>query len=407
MAIVGYLINQYPKISHSFIRREILALEAQGLVVLRFAIRASADALVDPADLDEASKTRYLLAEAGLLGLLAASVRELLVRPPHWLAALYLAISLGIRSERGLVYHLAYFAEACVLRRWFAIAGVECVHAHFGTNSATVAMLCQSLGGPTFSFTVHGPEEFDKVEGIALREKLKRAAFVVSISHFGKSQLQRWCVPDCWSRIHVVRCGVDRAFLEAPERPMPTAFELVCVGRLSEQKGHFALIEAVDKVVARGWTPHIILVGDGELRPSVEAEIARRGLQGNFEMIGWASNAEVRDRILAARALVLPSFAEGLPVVLMEALALGRPAIATYIAGIPELVQPSINGWLVPAGDTEALAAAIEEVLAATPKHLTTMGLNGVQRVRQYHDCHYEAVKLARLFATCCPQRER
>ncbi|MEO0949041.1 MAG: glycosyltransferase family 4 protein [Cyanobacteria bacterium J06641_5] len=397
---IGYLVNQYPKVSHSFIRREILALEAQGIAVARFGIRPCADELVDPTDREELTKTRTVLAEAGIVGLLLATILQLIQRPQRWWSTLRLAIKVGLGSERGLVYHLAYFAEACVLIRWFAAAGVTHVHAHFGTNSSTVAMLCHSLGGPTFSFTVHGPEEFDKVQAIAIPEKLARAAFVVAISAFGKSQLQRWCEPARWPHIHVVRCGVDSTFWNEPFHPIPAEPRLVCVGRLSEQKGHFALLAAVKEIAARGRDFKLVLVGDGELRGAIEAEIAANSLQDKIEITGWASNAEVRQYIVAARALVLPSFAEGLPVVIMEALALARPVISTYVAGIPELVLPGTNGWLVPASDVETLVAAIERLLAASPEDLTTMGKAGLARVKARHDVDTEAAKLAHLFPT-------
>ena len=397
---IGYLVNQYPKVSHSFIRREILALEAQGVEVARFGIRPCADELVDPTDREELTKTRTVLAEAGLVGLLVAAIVQFIQRPQHWWTTLRLAIKIGLTSERGLAYHLAYFAEACVLIQWFAAANVTHVHAHFGTNSSTVAMLCHSLGGPTFSFTVHGPEEFDKVQAIAIPEKLTRAAFVVAISAFGKSQLQRWCSPERWPYIHVVRCGVDSAFWDEPFHPIPAEPRLVCVGRLSEQKGHFALLAAVKELVARGQDLKLVLVGDGDLRGAIEAEIAASGLQDKIEITGWASNAEVRQQILTARALVLPSFAEGLPVVLMEAMALARPVVSTYVAGIPELVEPGTNGWLVPASDVETLVEALENLLAASPEDLTAMGKAGLERVKARHDIDAEAAKLSRLFPT-------
>jgi len=394
---IAYLVNQYPKVSHSFIRREILALEAGGTPVARFSVRSCSGELVDPADQAELHKTQVLLAR-GVSGLLTGLIQTALAHPRQFLKALAFTLSVSRRGQRGLAHHLAYLAEACILRREFALQGITHVHAHFGTNSTTVAMLCHALGGPTYSFTVHGPEEFDRPEALLLPEKIRRAAAVVAISAFGKSQLMRWCEAADWRKIQVVHCGVDEEFLTQAATPVPETQQLVCVGRLSEQKGHLLLLEAIAPLAAAGIPFKLVLVGDGELRPQVEAAIAQHGLQSCVEMTGWASSAEVRQHIVNSRALVLPSFAEGLPVVLMEALALARPVVSTYVAGIPELVEPGRSGWLVPPGSVEELTAALREVLQADPKTLSAMGEQGRSRVVQQHNAATEARKLAALF---------
>jgi glycosyltransferase involved in cell wall biosynthesis len=307
-------------------------------------------------------------------------------------------LRVGWNSERGVLRHFAYLAEACVLLGWFSQKGIAHVHAHFGTNSTTVAMLCHALGGPTYSFTVHGPEEFDKAEAIALPEKIKRADFVVGVSSFGKSQLYRWCDYKQWSKIHVVHCGVDDLFLTQAHTPIPDQPRLVCVGRLCEQKGHLILVEAAGRLAAEGLPFKLILVGDGPLRPQIEAMIAQLGLQDHIEITGWASNPEVQQQILASRVMVLPSFAEGLPVVIMEALALSRPVISTYVAGIPELVEPGTCGWLVPPGSVESLTEAMRAALQLPVEKLEQMGKVGAKRVAEQHDAVIEASKLATLF---------
>jgi glycosyltransferase involved in cell wall biosynthesis len=399
MKFVAYLINQYPKVSHSFIRREIAGIEAHGIPVMRYSIRSCGTELVDEADRRELQHTRAVL-DAGAVGLLIGFLRITVTRPLRLLKALGLTFRLGWGSERGVLYHLAYLAEACILLGWFAEADIAHVHAHFGTNSTTVALLCQALGGPPFSFTVHGPEEFDKVAAIALPEKIKRAAFVVAVSSYGKSQLYRWCSSEHWSKIHVIHCGVDDEFLAQPPTPIPIDPRFVCVGRLCEQKGQLLLVDAVSKLALEGLQFKLVLVGDGPLRTQMEAAIAQQGLQDYVEITGWASSAEVRKQILKSRALVLPSFAEGLPVVIMEALALGRPVISTYVAGIPELVEPGINGWLVPPSSLEALVAAMRTVLQLPIATLEEMGKMGAARVAQQHNAAIEAEKLVSLFQT-------
>ena len=394
---IAYLINQYPKVSHSFIRREIIGVEAVGIRVKRFSLRSCSTELVDEADKLELERVRVVLA-VGVVSLLFRLLRIAVTRPIRFLQALWLTLRLGWCSERGVLRHLAYLAEACILLRWFSDSDVAHVHAHFGTNSTTVAMLCRAIGGPPYSFTVHGPEEFDKVKAIALVEKVERAAFVVTVSCFGKSQLYRWCEQGQWSKIHVVHCGVDDAFLAQPYIAVEAKPRLVCVARLCEAKGHLLLIEAVGQLATEGLQFKLVLVGDGPLRAEIETLSARLGLQNYVEVLGWASNSEVRQHILASRAMVLPSFAEGLPVVLMEALALGRPVISTYVAGIPELVEPGVCGWLVPSGSIEALTAAIRAALQLPVEKLEQMGRAGAERVAQRHDAAIEASKLAALF---------
>lgn len=348
---VAYLVNQYPKVSHSFIRREILAIENCGLSVERFSIRSCKSELVDSADKLELEKTRVVL-EQGILGLLVNLLSVAITRPVHLLSALLLVFKIGWRSQSGILKHLIYLAEACVLFHWFVNSKIDRVHAHFGTNSTTVVMLCHLLGGPPYSFTAHGPEEFDCAESIALTEKIRRATFVVAVSSFGKSQLYRWCDQDQWQKIHVIRCGVDSGFLNTAINDLPDSPQLVFVGRLCEQKGLPLLLDAASHLATEELQFNLTIVGDGELRPQMQALIERYGLEKQVTITGWASSSEVKQHIINSRILVLPSFAEGLPVVIMEALALGRPVISTYTAGIPELIKPGVNGWLVPPGST-------------------------------------------------------
>jgi colanic acid/amylovoran biosynthesis glycosyltransferase len=394
---IAYLVNQYPKVSHSFIRREISALEACGLSVARFSIRSCEAELVDLEDKLELQKTQVVLS-IGIFNLLFYLLSVAITQPICWLRSMGLAIKIGLNSDRGVLRHLIYLAEACVLLRRWRNSGITHVHAHFGTNSTTVAMLCSALGGPPYSFTVHGPDEFDQPERLALKEKINRAVFVVAISSFTKSQLCRWCEYSHWQKIHVVRCGLDQEFFHQPTTVIANEPNLVCVGRLSEQKGQLLLLEAVHQLVSAGIDCHLTLVGDGPLRPQIEAFINHHSLKKHVEITGWASGTEVQKYITNSRALVLPSFAEGLPVVIMEALALQRPVISTYIAGIPELVNPGVNGWLVPSGSVEALTKVMCEVLQLPIENLEQMGKSGSISVKEMHNLTQEVKKLLHLF---------
>jgi colanic acid/amylovoran biosynthesis glycosyltransferase len=394
---VAYLVNQYPHVSHTFIRREIIALESLGINVARFSVRPAPPDLVDAADLAEAAKTHVILA-SGILTLMSAVILMAVMHPFKWVRALLTAVRLGRRSDRGVLRHLIYLVEACYLAKLLTMLGVNHLHAHFGTNSATVAMLARLVGGPRFSFTVHGPEEFDKPESLSLGEKVRAAKFVVAISSFGRSQLCRWSQSEDWDKLQIVRCGLDAKFLAVEPTPVPDVQRLVCVGRLSEQKGQLVLLEAADIVRKRFPQLEIILAGDGPMRGVIDSRIATLKLQTNVRITGWVTNEQVRDLICTSRAMVLPSFAEGLPVVLMESLALGRPVITTFVAGIPELVHPRINGWLVPAGSVDDLATSMLEALSTPTDQMNRFGIAGVTAVRQCHRATTEASRLADLF---------
>lgn len=395
---IAYLVNMYPKVSHTFIRREILALERLGCAIERFSVRQSGEQLVDEQDCRERQRTRTLLDGSAWLMLFQA-MRIALRRPRRFTSAVRLAWQIGTRSDRGHLVNLIYLIEACTLLRWCDESKVQHVHAHFGTNPAALAMLCRALGGPGYSFTVHGPGEFDRAPFLALEEKIDRATFVVAISEFGRSQLYRWCGWEQWSKIHVVRCGLDRSLLDQPPTAVPDTSSLVCVGRLCEQKGQLLLLEAARRLFERGVDFHLLLVGDGEMRPEVSGRIERFELKNHVSVTGWATGDQVEQYIRDCRGMVLPSFAEGLPVVIMEALALGRPVISTYVAGIPELVRDGENGWLVPAGSVDALCSALERALQTSVEGLTGMGQEGVGRVRDMHDIEKEAVKLHALIS--------
>ncbi len=391
---IAYFVNQYPMTSLTFIRREIAALESLGWEIQRYTIRRSTCQLVDRDDQREERQTRAIL-DAGLLRILSAVVSLASNSPIRFLNVIWAAWCFGLRS-RTKFKHLCYFAEACLLHQWCRRDEIAHVHCHFGTNPTMVAMLCFRLGGPKYSFTVHGPEEFDRPESLALREKIDGASFVVGVSNFGCSQLFRWCPQSQWSKVKVVRCGLPKANFDlTPTRPN-TASRFVSVGRLHEQKGTLLLLQAVALLAARGRQCEVTLVGDGPLRREVEDYIVRHELGSLVRLVGWQNSEELQQHLLESRALVLPSFAEGLPVAFMEALALGRPVISTYVAGIPELINREC-GWLVPAGSVDLLADAMTEALDATSDQLAEMGRAGWKQVLQHHDLRVEAENLSRL----------
>lgn len=402
---IAYLVNQYPKVSHSFIRREIHALERQGFEVMRLALRGWDGVVADAQDEAERKRTRFVL-RGGAPALGLAVARALLTRPVRLMRALKLAWRMSRGAERPLAVHLVYLAEACRIEPWLRAAGVVHLHAHFGTNPAEVAMLTHVLGGPPWSFTVHGIETFDRWLFIGLAEKVRQCAFVVAVCSYGRSLIYRSVENAQWPKVQLVHCGLEPAFHSQPTEERPSTRRFVCVGRLCEEKGQLLLLEAARRLEAQGIDFELVLAGDGELRGDIEALVARHGLQARVRITGWIDSAQVREEILAARAMVLPSFAEGLPVVLMEAMALRRPVISTYVAGIPELVHPGEHGWLVPAGDVEALVEAMRACLEAPAPDLERMGAAARERVLVRHDVDTEAAKLAGLFQETAERRD-
>ena len=391
---IAYILNTYPQPSHSFIRRELHSLERQGFQIDRVAMRGAGVPLVDAGDRAEAARTHYVL-RAGALALLSDLAAQTFRRPARVFAALKLAWHCGARSDAGRLRHLVYLAEAAHVARRCAATGALHTHAHFGTNAATVAMLSHAMGGPRYSFTVHGPEEFDAPRALSLAEKIERSAFAVAISSFGRSQLCRLVPHDIWDRIKIVHCGIEPARFAAPA-PLPQgSLHLVAIGRFVEQKGQMVLIPALKAALVNVPDLHLTLIGDGPLRSTLEAGIKAGGLTDHVTFTGWLDEAGVRDQLGQSHGLIMPSFAEGLPMAVMEAMAAERPVIATYIAGTPELVQDGVTGWLMPAGDAGALADAIVQMAGTPSARLAEMGAAGRGRVLARHDADREAAKLA------------
>jgi len=394
---VAYLTNQYPHVRHTFIRREIVGIEKHGVEVVRFSVRRAELDLVDPADKSEAEKTNVLLAR-GKASLLTALLKSALTAPGRFCRGLWTAVRMGWRSDRGLLRHIAYLAEACMLVPQLKAHGAQHLHVHFGTNPAVVALLQKVLGGVPYSLTIHGSEEWDRPEALSLRDKYENATFVVGVSEYGRCQVFRWCGASHWEKVHVVHCGVDEIFLGQQPTPVPDVPRFVAVGALVEAKGHLRLMQALGQLHASGQPFEMILVGDGHLRGPIEQFAKFHNISEKVKIVGWQSNEAVKNFILQSRAMVLPSFAENLPVVFMESLALGRPVIATQLAGIPELIQPGVNGWLVPAGSIDGLTAAFRECLQTPVERLSEMGRAGAARVAEHHNAGREAKRMAELF---------
>ena len=394
---LAYLVNRYPAASHSFIRREIAAIEEAGGSVQKFSVRAAdIRALLDPRDQVEFAATQVILGNTPLK-LILTLIATVLISPRKCLAATFTAFRNCSFRPTDVLKRIAYLAEAAWLAKELKANNVMHLHAHFGTNSTMVARLSSKLGGPAYSFTVHGPDEFDRPEDLDLRGKISDSAFCVAISNFCTGQLMRWSDVADWPKIRIIRCGVDDNFIsERAEHPFPAAPQFCSVARLSGQKGIPLLIEAAARLKRDGHVFKVSILGGGELQSQIEASIIEQELTEYVELVGWASSDEVVRQLLCSRAMVLPSFAEGLPVVIMEALALERPVIVTAIAGTPELVDEQC-GWLIPSGSVDALVNALKAAIDELPQELSKKGKIGRERVVALHDSRLNGTQLFNL----------
>ena len=383
---IAYLVNCYPAVSHSFIRREIAAIEEAGGTILRYSIRtANLAALPDVRDRLEYDKTTVILRQHWLRLIIGMS-SKMVSSPRKFFQAIRIAFAHSSFRPLDVVRRVAYVMEACWLTNRLIEDKIAHLHTHFGTNSAMVAQLSRKLGGPPYSFTVHGPDEFDRPVEINLKGKIADSAFCVAISSFGRGQLMRWSNVVDWKKIEVVKCGVDDDFFREHQfASISDAPRFCAVTRLSSQKGIPLLVEAASRLKKEGHVFTIELIGDGEMREQLDEMIRQNDLQDTIVVTGWANSEDIVQHLLSAKAMVLPSFAEGLPVVIMEALALRRPVIVTAIAGTPELVNNEC-GWLIPSGSVDALAEAMKSALQSSSQELCSMGVEGRNRVLKYHN---------------------
>ncbi len=396
---VGYLTSSYARPSDTFIRNEVNQLRKLGVEVTTFSIRRPPIDGDAEADVHEhQAKTEYLL-EAGAARILTKALAQAASHPVQFLHAARLACQTSAAGVRRHFLQCAYLVEALYLAARMRQRGIQLLHNHIGENSATVAMLAAEFSGIPFSQTIHGPYIFFAPQRWALGKKLEKAAFTACISDFCRSQCLMYAPEAAWPNLHVVRCSVQPEYAAMPaDDRAPGKAHFVCIGRLCTEKGQLVLVEAAAKLRDAGLQFHISLVGDGARRAAIEQRIREKQLGGCVELLGWQSSARIRELLATSTALVIASFAEGLPIVALEALATRRPVIATNIAAMSEIVEHGRSGWLVPPGSAEALAAAMQSASQCGPEQLHEMGEAGRKQVLQRHDPVQQAKRLRELF---------
>ena len=398
---LAYLTGEYPRASDTFIQREVAALRELGHEVLTCSIRTTGpEHLVGPEQRAEHARTfKVLDACRSPLRLLRAHALGMR-RPRRYLRALTLAWRTAPKGLKGRAFNLIYFAEAGVLAEALENAGVQHLHNHIAKASCTVAMLASELSGIPFSFTIHGPDIFFEPQHWRIDEKTRRARFVACISAFCRAQLMCFAGRADWDKLKIIHCGIE------PTRYAPSRHEgqtLLFTGRLAGVKGVPVLLRALSALAPRHPELRLRLIGDGPERAVLEAMAAELGIAARTEFLGYRSQAEVAEALTEADVFVLPSFAEGVPVVLMEAMAAQVPVVTTRIAGVPELVDHGVSGLLVPPGEAEALTEALEALLA-DPDLRRSMGAAGRAKVEAHFTAKTEAAKLSALFCATEPR---
>jgi len=385
---IAYLTGEYPRATDTFIQREVAALRNLGFGVETCSIRKTgAEHIVGPEQEAEQGRTFHVLKAVATLASLKAHGR-FLKSPGRYFRTLALAWKTAPKGIKGRLYNLIYFAESVALAGHLQDQGVVHLHNHIAKASCTVAMLASEISGIPYSFTLHGPDIFFAPEHWRLDEKIKRADFVACISEFCRSQAMLFSQRQDWAKLHIVHCGIDLARYAGERETCGSS--LLFVGRLAGVKGVPVLLEALAEV--RGERPdlRLNLIGDGPERAEIEAEARALGLSDAVTFLGYQSQAEVAAALANHHALVLPSFAEGVPVVLMEAMASAIPVVATQVGGVSELVEDGVSGRLVPPGDAKALAQGIRDVLVDGHD----MGAEGREKVTRDFDINKEAAWL-------------
>jgi colanic acid/amylovoran biosynthesis glycosyltransferase len=357
----AYLISQYPTANHTFILREVTRLRSLGFEIQTVSISAPDRPAGSMTEEERGELVRtFYVKRTGVISALFQHFLSFAAHPLTYTKALWFALSLGHGQPRNLISHLFYFLEAVIVGRWMQKNGISRLHTHF---SSSVALIIHRIFGFQWSMTIHGPGEFEEPICFNLRRKVESAALVIAISDFCKSQLMMLSEQNCWPKIEVARLGIDADVFDAqPVRSNPGPFELICVGRLAPVKGQGVLLEAVATLITNGGDVRLRLVGDGPDRALLERKVRDNGLEERVIFEGWRNQDEVLELYRRADAFVLASFAEGVPVVLMEAMAMQVPCIATRITGIPELIRDGVEGLLVTPGNAGQLAEAIEKI---------------------------------------------
>lgn len=395
---IAYLVSRYPAISHTFILREVTTLRELGFDICVASINSPDRSIekLTATERDEQAQTFYLK-QAGIAAALNSQFKVMMSRPLAYFKTLAYALKLGGFDLKKLLFCLFYFVEAVMIGQWMQQKNLNHLHVHFANPAATVALLVNRLFGIDYSITVHGPDEFYNVNANYLPEKIQHAAFICCISHYAQSQLMAFSNPKHWDKFEISPLGVDpQRFDKREPRINPKPFNVVCVGRLVAVKGQAILLKAMTRLQHAGRDVHLYMVGDGSDRELLKELTHSLGLEALVTFTGAVNQDKILEYYQQADVFALASFAEGVPVVLMEAMAMGIPCVTTHITGIPELIEAG-QGLLTPPSDDEKLANAII-LLMDNPNLYAQISSAAREKILRSYHLQNNTLRLAEIF---------
>lgn len=401
---VAYLVSRFPKLTETFILFEMNALESLGVRLELFPLIHHQEGVVHPEAETWVQRAHY---RNWYDPRLALSLLYWLIRAPFKTLGLWFRVFSAYRLKpKYLLRSMLTLWLGFDFARQMARLGIVHIHAHWATYPATAAYLIHQLTGIPYSLTAHAHDIY--VDQTMLGEKIRSAAFVVTISEHNRRYLIQQFGSD--EKIQLLHCGVDTNQFIPPESRENETFKIICIGALEEKKGHHYLVEALKEVLDRGISFRCLLVGEGPLRETLNHQIREARLEGQVVLLGGLPRSKIIELLKGVDVMVLPSVRlesgkqEGIPVALMEGMAMELPVIATRISGVPELVEDGVNGLLVPEKDPAALAAAILAVYQ-DPESRRRFGINARKVVLADFNLHKSAQVLYSLIQQAADAR--
>lgn len=395
---IAYFTNTYPRATDTFIRREVLGLRKRGFEVFTYSVRKTgSDHDVDAEVISEKNSTQYVL-PFKLLSLLLLCIETFLANPGRFTRTKWLALTTARPGIKGHFLQIVYFLEAIALAKKLREDKIEHLHNHLGDNSGNVTLFAAKLADIPYSISIHGPHIFFDGLYWALGKKTEHAKFISCIGHFCTSQMMLYADKAFWSKFKIVRCGVDLQQFDYKE-PQRKAKKMVYVGRLSAEKGVPILFDSMAQLKEQGYEVELTLLGDGEDRGFLEKLARTMAIEDRVRFGGFVDQTTIAKTLRDSDMFVLPSFAEGIPVALMEAMAIGIPVIATYVGGVTELVIDGETGQVVSPSDAAGLARAIARYVDDLA-FCQTISRNARAKVASEFNIEDQVDKLAKLFAS-------